>query len=302
MKARSRAVFATSALLYSGPLYAGLAGFGFGTVPLFAALFAVWLTVVRPGDWPRTAAEWHQPRAIAWPLLILAVQGVLVGFCLAVGRGIGGLNGFEAPLPLAFAVALSVAGIAVAWALRRGDAWRIIRIPGDALGIGSGILAVPTPNRSGLDADDAFVAAAAALLTDLCSRPEKSDWVEPLLVRIENAGAGEMVLLTLSETAGKVATHAQMRLALRPSVARSPRGRELIEEAVARVVATRDPDLIGLAVGHARRLLTGEPSVGRELARRLRLNAVADQVATASPEAAIALRGLAREFDTSLAA
>lgn len=302
MKTRSRAVFATSALLYSGPLYAGLGGFGFETVPLFAALFALWLAVVRPGDWPTTAEEWRQPRSVAWPLLILAGQGVLVAFCLAIGRGIGALNDLVAPLPLAFATGLCVLGIAIAWTLRRGDTRRIVHIPGHALGIGSGILDVAAPNRSGLEADDAFVGAAAALLTELCDSREKADWVDPLLVRIENAGAAEAVLVTLSETAGDAAAHAQMRLALRQSVARGPRGRDQIEEAVARIAATRDPELIGLAVGHARTLLAGEPRLGRELARRLRLHSVADQVATASPDAATALRGLAREFDTSVAA
>ena len=87
------------ALLYMGPLVAGLAGFGWQMIPVFTAIFVLWLLIMRPGMWPKSAADWQTPSQIGKLLLWAAFQAVLVGFCFGVGRGIGGTMGTLATVP-----------------------------------------------------------------------------------------------------------------------------------------------------------------------------------------------------------
>ena len=53
MQNRVRLLMGASALLYMGPLLAGLSGMGWAALPVFMALFALWLVVMRPAQWPR---------------------------------------------------------------------------------------------------------------------------------------------------------------------------------------------------------------------------------------------------------
>jgi hypothetical protein len=48
MHNKLRLLMGTTALLYLGPLLAGLRGFGWPVVPVFAAIFVLWLIVLRP--------------------------------------------------------------------------------------------------------------------------------------------------------------------------------------------------------------------------------------------------------------
>lgn len=87
MLTRMRLVKGAAALLYFGPLIAGLCGFGWGMVAPFTAIFVVWLIVVRPEQWPASPSEWQS--SAAW--LAALSQVLLVGVLFGVGRGIGGL-------------------------------------------------------------------------------------------------------------------------------------------------------------------------------------------------------------------
>jgi hypothetical protein len=91
MLTRMRLVKGAAALLYFGPLIAGLCGFGWGMVAPFTAIFVVWLIVVRPEQWPATPSEWQS--ASAWLAVLAQVlsQILLVGVLFGIGRGIGGL-------------------------------------------------------------------------------------------------------------------------------------------------------------------------------------------------------------------
>jgi hypothetical protein len=91
MLTRMRLVKGATALLYFGPLIAGLCGFGWSMVASFTAIFVVWLMVLRPEQWPSTPAEWLT--APAWLAAVAQVlsQILLVGVLFAVGRGFGGL-------------------------------------------------------------------------------------------------------------------------------------------------------------------------------------------------------------------
>ena len=105
MMLRMRLLKGANALLYIGPLVGGMSGFGWGLVASFAAIFVVWLIVLRPEQWPSTGAEWRQPTAWLSALTIVLSQVFLVAILFAVGRGIGVVTGFlpvvDPQLPLA---------------------------------------------------------------------------------------------------------------------------------------------------------------------------------------------------------
>jgi hypothetical protein len=93
MLTRIRLVKGATALLYIGPLIAGLCGFGWSMVAQFAAIFVVWLMVLRPEQWPSSPREWLT--GVAWLAAFAQVlsQVVLVAVLFAIGRGLGGLAG-----------------------------------------------------------------------------------------------------------------------------------------------------------------------------------------------------------------
>lgn len=91
MLTRMRLVKGATALLYIGPLLAGLCGFGWDMVASFTAIFVVWLMVLRPEQWPSTPAEWLTgPAWLAAAAQVLS-QVLLVGILFGIGRGLGGL-------------------------------------------------------------------------------------------------------------------------------------------------------------------------------------------------------------------
>lgn len=58
MLTRMRLVKGATALLYIGPLIAGLCGFGWSMAAPFIGIFVVWLMILRPEQWPSTPEEW----------------------------------------------------------------------------------------------------------------------------------------------------------------------------------------------------------------------------------------------------
>jgi hypothetical protein len=106
MRQRSQLLMGASALLYLGPLLAGLIAMGWSAVPLFIALFALWLVVMRPVQWPRDLAEWNAKTVLAAAAQI-AVNAVIVVALFGIGRGIGGVAGFVPHIPELVPVGLS---------------------------------------------------------------------------------------------------------------------------------------------------------------------------------------------------
>ena len=102
---------AATALLYLGPLLAGLAGFGWPLVYAFATIFTLWLITMRPGDWPRDPATWRRPEVPVRALGQVVVQVLLVALMFGIGRGIGGVAGFLPPLPMALPLGISLLSI-----------------------------------------------------------------------------------------------------------------------------------------------------------------------------------------------
>lgn len=106
MQSKISLLMGASALLYLGPLLAGLSGMGWAAVPVFVALFALWLVVMRPAQWPRDISAWTRETVLA-AAAQLAVNALIVIVLFGIGRGIGGVAGFLPQIPPFVPVALS---------------------------------------------------------------------------------------------------------------------------------------------------------------------------------------------------
>ena len=129
MQSRLRLLKGATALLYFGPLLAGIAGFGWRVVPLFVGIFLLWLFILRPQQWPRTLADWSRPEALIALLTQSLVQLLLVAVSLGIGRGIGGVLGVMPAIPLMLPVAVSFLSIPLArmiWDPWRADAGEVV--------------------------------------------------------------------------------------------------------------------------------------------------------------------------------
>lgn len=122
METRRRFLMAANALLYFGPLLAGLGGYGWGYVPLFTMIFVVWLVILQPMEFPINKGEWLSLDAWVAIAARAAVQVLFVVVLFGVGRGIGGIlgaiTGFSGWLPLAISF-LSIPLARLIW-----DPWR----------------------------------------------------------------------------------------------------------------------------------------------------------------------------------
>jgi hypothetical protein len=111
---RLRLLKGSTALLYVGPLLAGLGGFGWAVVYAFTALFMLWLFILRPQQWPRKLADWLRPEALISLLTKLATQILFVAICFGIGRGLGGVLGNLPQFPLMLPLGISFLSIPLA--------------------------------------------------------------------------------------------------------------------------------------------------------------------------------------------
>jgi len=110
MNRNTRFLMVATLPLYLGPLLAGLSGLGWSAIPVFVALMALWLVVMRPQDWPRRVALWT-PAVVLAAAAQVAINAVIVVILFGIGRGLGGVGGFVLPLPPLVPVALSFLSI-----------------------------------------------------------------------------------------------------------------------------------------------------------------------------------------------
>ncbi len=162
MGIRLRLMQGAMALLYFGPLLAGLGGFGWRVVPVFAAIFLLWLVVMRPRDFPQSAADWRRPGAVVALLARLAVQVLLVAVCFGLGRGIGGVTGFSPAMPAMLPIGLSLVAVPLARL-----AWPPTRMAAMDAFLDEALAAIQTP---GAAAPPAAIAAEREL-ADRLIRP-----------------------------------------------------------------------------------------------------------------------------------
>ena len=111
MTTRLRLLKGATALLYIGPLFAGISGMGLGVLGPFVAIFLVWLLVLRPEQWPATAEEWLTLDALGAIITQVLSQILLVFVLLGVGRGIGAVAGFLPVVNPIFPLAVSFLAI-----------------------------------------------------------------------------------------------------------------------------------------------------------------------------------------------
>lgn len=105
--------FAT-ALLYVGPLMAGLAGQGWAMVPLFWGIFLLSSVILHPAMWPVSRADLMRSDAAVALASLVATQALLVVVSFAFGRGIGGVLAVQPPLPTYLPAALSLMSVPLA--------------------------------------------------------------------------------------------------------------------------------------------------------------------------------------------
>lgn len=111
---RMRLMQVVSLMLYAGPLFAGLADFGWEMVWPFTGIFLMWQVVLRPADWPGDARRWAKPGHLAAAVARVAILAVVVALSFGVGRGLGGIVGFLPSIPPLAPLALSLAAIPLA--------------------------------------------------------------------------------------------------------------------------------------------------------------------------------------------
>ncbi len=114
MEHRRRFLMAANALLYFGPLLAGLGGFGWGFVAVFTAIFVLWLLILQPMEFPINRAEWLSTDAWIAVSARAAVQLLLVVVLFGIGRGIGGILGAIPAFPVMLPLAISFLSIPLA--------------------------------------------------------------------------------------------------------------------------------------------------------------------------------------------
>jgi hypothetical protein len=125
---RLRIVQGATGLLYIGPLLAGFGGAGLAVVPVFVAIFLLWLIVLRPQDWPGNLVDWQRPDAWFALLVRVIVQIVLVLLCFGIGRGFAGVTDLMTDIPAWLPVALSIGAVALgrlAWPVGQDGAMEL---------------------------------------------------------------------------------------------------------------------------------------------------------------------------------
>ena len=158
-------------LLYMGPLLAGLAGYGWQMIVEFTLILTLWLVVMRPV----AAGGWTNPGVVGVFLLRVALQAVVVTFCLAIGRGIGGTMGALALLPVWVPPLMSLLAVPLA---------RIFLKPGSA---GTGMTPSEMPTGDGT--------ATGTGATKPQSEADATPWVTRLAQLPEAAREQDLMVL-----------------------------------------------------------------------------------------------------------
>ncbi|MGV8953562.1 MAG: hypothetical protein ACOH2M_20870 [Cypionkella sp.] len=220
MQIRVRLLMVATALLYLGPLLAGLGAVGWQATPLFFVLFMLWLFILRPQQWPNTLQDWLS-RYEPWAALgtNACVQLLLVLLLFGIGRGIGGALHLQptygALLPL------MVSFIAIPFARLIWDPWKSPHL-NDYLD--EALHKVPATTEQDHDHDP--LALGQSLIAPLAALPDTVDEAE--------------VARHLAAMAPHIDA-AQLRRAL---LDRHASGEATAAETLALILHTTDPSLI----------------------------------------------------------
>lgn len=169
MHNRLRLLMGTTALLYFGPLLAGLGGFGWNVVPVFVAIFMLWLFILRPHLWPRHLKDWTRSEALVALAAQAVMQVLLVTLCFGIGRGLGGVLGALPPFP--FLLPVSVSFLSIPLSRLIWDPWQAVEV--DDISEQAGFHAGASPAELARAAT--ANALARRLIEPLASLPEDID-------------------------------------------------------------------------------------------------------------------------------
>ncbi|MFT4151149.1 MAG: hypothetical protein QM656_13205 [Paracoccaceae bacterium] len=263
MRNRLRLAMVATALLYLGPLLAGLGGFGWGMVPAFLVIFTLWLIVMRPRLWPRDLAAWQHGEVVVAAAAQVAVQALLVVLCFGIGRGIGGAAGIVPMVSPLLPLALSLVAIPLTrlvWDPVQGE--RMDDFLEDA------IRQVEDPSAQSLAGSGADAGVLAPVL-DLPDHTPDAD-AEAAVARAMAAGAGlpESALAALVghldalDPPRNAARRGLVLWATRPGVLDSPDSAAVLHAGFA--VTWSDAALLRLFAERACPLIEARPSAWRD--------------------------------------
>ncbi len=253
MQNRVRLLMGASALLYMGPLLAGLSGMGWAALPVFMALFALWLVVMRPAQWPRDLSVWTSETAVA-AAAQLAVNALIVIALFGIGRGIGGVAGYLPFIPPFLPVALSFLAVPLSrWAANPATTATLDPVP-------------ETTQRQISDPPNVAL-AADEMVAVLLSLPPDSD---PMLTAdaVDAAMKGPNANARLQElqaVLGGASSHRALREAVilwATDPARHPAEGLHSAQELAFTIAGADPVLLHLFAHRGGALLAQQPDLG----------------------------------------
>jgi hypothetical protein len=206
MEMRARLLKGATALLYFGPLLAGLGGFGWMLVPTFVAIFVLWQMIVRPHHWPTSLSELGKGELWVGIAAQIAVQVLLVLVFFGVGRGIGGAVGalpmYAPALPLSVSF-LSIPLCRLLWNPWKGDSFERLADVDDAMlphavqATNSADLAdrvlQPLQDMNGRISED----EALRHLTAMASHVDHASLRDALIARVAKGDASEAIRMAL---------------------------------------------------------------------------------------------------------
>jgi hypothetical protein len=268
MLTRIRLLKAATALLYVGPLFAGISGLGWGMVAPFVAVFVVWLMVLRPEQWPATPQEWLTLPAWGAALTQVLSQILLVTVLLAIGRGIGALAGFLPVVNPIFPLALSFIAIPLC---------RMLWDAREAANLG-----IFLDEEAEIAQAPRAAAEAAAAIVPLLNLPDGAPDAE-VMSKTANALSGLAADLRLDALTAALSrpdrSHAALRRALvlwcsEPEIVAPARVTDVMARGFA--VADGNPDLLRLYVPRAIALIAAFPDRAPDFPNPKLLRALAE--------------------------
>jgi hypothetical protein len=269
---RNHVLMLANGLLYLGPMVAGMAGFSWGMVAAFTAIFILWLVLWRPEQWP-ALDEWQSPTAWLAALTLVLSQVALIAVLFGIGTGIGAVAGL---LPIVNPILpLAISFLAIPLCRMVWDA---------AEAADRGIFLDEEAERANAPRAAAAAAAAVVPLLNLGDDAPAPDVAEAVDDTLASVTAGLRLRMLASLLAQPDRSHAALRRALilwttepeRVAAAAIPQGM-----ALAFAIADRNGDLLRLYVPRALALIAAFPDRAADFPAPTLLREVAGAAGTA---------------------
>jgi len=276
MLTRLRLLKGAAALLYIGPLFAGLTGLGWGVVAPFVGIFVVWLMVLRPEQWPAAPGEWLGASAWIAALTQVLSQLLLVCVLLGIGRGLGAVAGFLPALNPIFPLAISFLAIPIC---------RMLWDAGEAADLG--IYLDDEAEAAQIPRAASQAAAAIVPLLNLADGAPDAE-VAASVTKAMTPGGADLRLKALTAALSQPnRSHAALRRALvlwatEPEVVAPGRVQNIMTSAFA--IAGRNADLLRLYVPRGLALIAAFPDRASDFPAPEDLRKVAGEVLDADAQ------------------